>query len=139
MKKKSAIIALLYIAPVHISCEMSHKHISLGTFPTELLCRILSTFGPEDIRTLRYITVACLNTDHRNLSMAAEKVLQDQQTWLLDRWRKIYAETSVHSEAPAGIESIAEQVIGKQYVKEEEVIDDSDHWVSFLDCALALL
>lgn len=110
---------------------MSLERISLGNLPVELLFRILSFFGPEDARTLRYVILACHNTDHENLYTVAEKVLQDQRAWLLDRWRKIHTKTSVPLGALPGIESIAEQVIGKQYVRATEIINNADRWVSF--------
>ena len=109
-----------------VSCNMH----SLSSLPPELLCKILSPLAPENTRTLRYVVTACFNTDHENVGRAAEEVLRDQQAWLRDRWRRIHARTSVPLGAPDGIETIVEQLIGKQYVRAAEVVDSADHWVS---------
>ena len=112
--------------------EMSPEPVSFSSLPDELLPRIFSFFGPEDTRTLRYVTIACHNTNHESLIYAAaENALQDQCAWLLDRWQRIHAKTSLPLGAPPGIELTAEQLTGKQYVKAAEVIDEADHWVSF--------
>lgn len=109
---------------------MSATRLTLADLPAELLFEILSFFVPEDTRTLRYVIIACHNTDHQPLHTAAEKILQSQRAWLLDRWYKIHAKTKVIPQAPPDIESIAERIIGKQYVEATEVVDPSDYWVS---------
>lgn len=104
---------------------------SLNSLPAEFLIKILSPFAPNNTCTLRYIVVTCHNnTNYENVSNAAEQVLLHQEGWLRERWRLIHAKTSVPSKAPAGIETIAEQLIGKQYVRAAEVVDIADHWVS---------
>lgn len=111
---------------------MAAGHASLPALPPEVLIKILSFLLPDAIRALRYVILACRHTDHKILRNVANELLEDQRTWLLDRWRKIPLTTSTRwpEGPPPGIELIAEQVIGKQYVDSEEIIDDEDHWVS---------
>lgn len=123
---------------------MSPSEISLTKLPTELLSKILSFLLPDDFRTLRYVILACHDTDHKILGFVADQLLEDQRTWLLGRWRKLHADTPVLSGSPAGIEKWAEQIIGKQYLdtaedkNEAEVINESDKWVSHLTSSLVV-
>ena len=108
---------------------MSKQSISLADLPTEILSRILSFFTSEDTRTLRFIIVACFNTDHKHLAATAENILQDQRTWLLARWRKILTKTQVLQRLALGIELLAESILGKQYISADDVVEENDQLV----------
>lgn len=97
--------------------------------PSELLLKIVSCFIPYDVRTLRYIIIACKDSNRNRLRIAAERVLEDQKAWLLDRWKKIPAKTPAHPGSSYDLMAISEAYIGKQYVR-RETIHKSDKWVS---------
>lgn len=121
---------------VSIGIEMSHTSLSFANLPVELTTKILSYLAPDNVRSLRYVIIACRGTNHEALCGAAEHILDSQRTWLLDRWNQVYEEqqanSRIDSERLLSLKSIAERIIGKQYVEATEVVDRSDHWVSLL-------
>lgn len=118
---------------------MSCKSSPFVDLPTELTIKILSFLLPDNVRTLRHTIVACHKTDHEALCGVAEQLLNNQRTWLSNRFDKIYEgiqATQTHSKYDhSRLRSIAKDIVGKQYVKDTEVIRECDSWVSFLSTA----
>lgn len=113
---------------------MFRKSTSFADLPVELTTKTLFFLLPDNVRALRYVIVACHNTDHEILCTIAQHVLNSQRKWLLDRWDPIFRETQAVSktnlEQASSLQSIAKQIIGKQYVEDTELINKADDWVS---------
>lgn len=99
--------------------------------PAEILIRVFSFFDPlTDIKALRRTIIAFRGIDFQHFRGIAEHVLQKQRDELLRAWRESRAEP-LASSISAGdkvLDGIAEELIGKQYVRDSEDIE-SDHWV----------
>ena len=117
-----------------LSVEFMGTHqIPILRLQTEILIRIFSLFDPlTDIRLLRQVIAACNGTEAQRICDITECILQNQRDELLKAWRELRAE-SLASSISAGdkvLDGIAEELIGKQYVRDSEDID-GDHWVTW--------
>lgn len=136
------ILVLNRSVPVSFIFKMSREPVPLVKLPAELIIKILSLLLPDNVRSLRYVIIACRKTDHEILCTVAEQALNSQRMWLLNRWYGIWEETQakrksdpgqrlvVHENDLSNVQPIAERVIGKQYVQDTEVVDECDKWVS---------
>lgn len=118
---------------------MSRESSPFVDLSTELTVKILSLLLPDNVRALRYVIIACYRTDHKSLYTVAEQILNNQRTWLLDRFDKIYEGTQAAQTYSkynhTRLKSITKSIVGRQYVKDTEVIHECDNWVSFLSTA----
>ena len=112
---------------------MTTSRAPFSCLPPEIVLRILSFFDPiSDIRSFRLVIASFKGTAAQQICATAEGVLQCQRDNLLQAWHQTRAELAASPVSAEDEEliTIADGLIGKQYVSEKEGFT-ADYWVSW--------